>query len=372
MVLNTERTIGPLFAKVKIILSFKIKMQHEAQKQRTTNSSFNPRIPISEIVKFCGAKEREIAKLFSKTWKEEELRSRPRFFFTMCSEDPELPHQEFHSTIDYRERYIQLQTDRHKKLPVEFSMGSNKALEKFNAEYTVSLVGLFEDPIEGLTQLFQETVIAMVQNGPHNGRALCFDLEFDEDVVVHPLSTSCSLQIWIRRDSDCKMALFGTHTNIFATFEGFEPDGQLSEIGYDRDELGFGHEFHGGYGSWYSREEYHEGEEEYKWFEPVKGYEFGTDSFEYAFRAPEPQEILVVDEELNEDEQDDANDAAYEKWSETQRELPRHLRRLKLVYNQRKFDPEPQHHYMYADPPEPQPFKPCKLFSVFTPNVRWI
>ena len=170
------------------------------------------------------------------------------------------------------------------------------------------------------------------------------------------------------------MALFGTHTDIFANFEGFEPDGELSDsFGYGSDELGFGHEFHGGYGSWYSRQDYHEGEEEYKWFKTVKGYEFGTDSFEYAFRAPEPQDILVVDEDLNEGEQDDANEAAYEKWWETQRELPRHLRRLKLVYNQRKADPEESHHWMYdGDFPEPIPFKPCKLFSVFMPNVRWI
>jgi len=81
---------------------------------------------------------------------------------------------------------------------------------------------------------------------------------------------------------------------------------------------------------------------------------------------------LVVDEELNEDEQDDANDAAYEKWSETQSELPRHLRRLKLVYNQRKLGSESTGWPQMYDDPEPQPFKPCKLFSVFTPNVRWI
>jgi hypothetical protein len=338
--------------------------QQQHQKQRRKIAKLLQRVPICEIIEFCQLEEREVTKLLSKTWQVEELLSRQRFFFDLCSEDPEFPFMEFHSNVDYRQRYIQLLTTHHKRSPFHKSNDESESCNKFNDEYTISFVGMINDPAEGLTQVFQDTVLATME-----GNSLCFDLEFDEDdlpVVDFSLGTS-QLQIWIERKSDHKMGLFGTHTGLFASFSGFEPDGTV--FSHNHEDTGVGDDFHGGHGWWWSRGESGM-EEHYSWSNRRENYDFGTDSFEYAFRQPEPQDILEGIDEAD----GDAIDAAYEQWYEKTTES---LRRVKIVYKQRASNANDYHNYvyhqyMYDEPAEPEPFKPSELDSLFVPNVRWI
>lgn len=334
-----------------------------SQKPRITNKQFNPRIPVSEIIGFCNPEERDIARMLSKTWSEDELRSRQLFFFTLCSVDPELPYiGEFHNNIDYKKRWVEVEKNIAKNKPFDpiESLSKSEVLEKFNNEYTVSLVGTFDHPDEGIVQLFQDTVLATTDRRG----ALCFDLEFDEDDEddedgLPVVRGSCTLQIWIERNLDHKVGLFGTHADIFDEFEGFTSEGTLDQM---EREVADG--FHGGYWGFYDDEESRD-QEEYNWYNRDR-HEFGTESFMYAFQPPEPQDIF----EGIDQEDDEAIEAAYEKWdSEAQGHLPLPLRRLRLVYKQRRLSDGGCCGYEEIDPIN---FKPSEMFSRFVPNVRWI
>ena len=348
-----------------------------AKKHRAISVRFPPRIPVVKVIRFLLPKDRlETAALLSKHWSVKELESRQTFFHRLCCKDGTVPSHVFRSTIDYRLRYNAIEMKKY-NLSVHASENKGKSeieiLAKFNDEYTMTLCGSTKVTSANGTQtvqIFQYPVVASFgtttngEHSQHTAKSLCFDLAIDSgERPVVDATKDTTLQIWVERVSDHKVALFSTIKKAFHRWEGFDHDGEVyREDSYDEFYPDAG--FHGGWGFWEALEDYCEDDNRVDrknnpWFD-YENYQFGVDTFEYQFEVPSLPDFDGVDEE-----DDDAVEALIEEWQMTTgRNIHLTLSRIKVVYL--KYE-----NHEHVDSYNPENLEPSDL-RFFIANARWI
>lgn len=343
-----------------------------AKKHRAISVQFPPRIPVVNVICFLLPKDRlETAALLSKHWSVKELESRQSFFYRLCCTDGTVPSHVFRRTIDYRLRYNAIEMKKY-NLSVHASENKGKSeieiLAKFNDEYTMTLCASTKVVSANCTQtvqIFQHPVVASfgtttyVENSQHTAKSLCFDLAIDtRERPVVDATKDTTLQIWVERVSDHKVALFSTIKKVFNKWKGFQHDGKVyREESYDTSfEPDDG--FQGGWG-------FSEGLELAGWSKPnltnpSQTNRIGIDTCQYQFEVPSLPDFDGVDEEDN-----DAVEALIEEWQMTTgRNIHLTLSRIKVVYL--KYE-----NHGWVDSYNPENLEPSDL-RFFIANARWI
>ena len=340
-----------------------------AKKQHAiiTTHLFPKRIPVSEIICFLQPLERlETASLLSKHWSFKELQTRQSFFHRLCCKDGGVPSAIFHSNVDYRQRYKSIEMKRY-----NFSAHANETkgkteleiLNKFNTEYTTTLIGTIEDAGQKV-QIFRYPVTASFGKVTYGetteltAKSLCFDLDIDSgEFPTVDTTKDTTIQIWIERNADHKMALFSSLKAVFDMWVGFHFDGTVVEH-EDNDDFMPEEGFHGGFGFWQSSDQI----DDHAWF-THENYEFGVDTFQFQFEPPTSLPDFSGIGEATLLETVNLMDTIYDSWRMAANKSLS-LSRIKVVYE--KCDVHER-----VDMYNPENFLPSDLLLLFA-NAQWI